>query len=295
MTLPHSWGVFELQRDIDQARLQAAPAATDTRFKFGGLFLLLGWLVVVTSLHNSTKHDKLPACKFSRSGLGYFKSVPLKSVLALSLSLVVISYETACAFDFSLSPLNVKANVAWIYGLGWVPIALIICIFEIAGYCEPNEDDELIRQRRCQEAEMKRETRDINNEELGTRSRQMAPQADGTRHIASLKHISRVMESDRGVEFKNISFPGREEHAINTNQNSQQATSSFPDPYHTSNDARESSTNRPHDLQDRTSRSGDTLGESIPSGRGGENNRSSSVASSVTAIQTQHVRSMLDI
>jgi len=69
----------------------------------------------------------------------------------------MIGYGAACAFDFSISPLKVDANLGFMYGLGWGPIAMIILIHEIWGYVDPNEDRELIRQRRVRGAEIDQE------------------------------------------------------------------------------------------------------------------------------------------
>jgi hypothetical protein len=69
----------------------------------------------------------------------------------------MIGYEVAIAFNFSFSPLRLGVNPAWLYGLGWIPIALIILIHEVSGFIEPNEDAELLRQRRKRSAEVDQE------------------------------------------------------------------------------------------------------------------------------------------
>lgn len=43
------------------------------------------------------------------------------------------------------------------YGWGWGTIVLILAVYEIAGYLDPNEDRELIRQRRIRGAEIDQE------------------------------------------------------------------------------------------------------------------------------------------
>jgi hypothetical protein len=53
-----------------------------------------------------------------------------------------------------MSPLNVNGSIPFIYGLGWAPIALIFFVYEVCGYIYPNEDKELIRQRRVRGAEI---------------------------------------------------------------------------------------------------------------------------------------------
>lgn len=56
-------------------------------------------------------------------------------------------YATASAFVWDLSPLKVNSNFGWMYGLGHAPALLILIIFEVWGYLEPNEDRALMTQR----------------------------------------------------------------------------------------------------------------------------------------------------
>jgi hypothetical protein len=78
----------------------------------------------------------------------------MKFFLTIPMCLIMVAYEMACAFDFSISPLNLNGKVAWIFGGGWAPLALVILVHEIWGYLDPNEDRELIRQRRVRGAEI---------------------------------------------------------------------------------------------------------------------------------------------
>jgi hypothetical protein len=84
--------------------------------------------------------------------MGFFRYTPVKFLLTIPLALVVVAYEAYIAFTWSKSPLNAHGDIVYIYGWGWAPIALIVLIYEIAGYIDPNEDRDLIRQRRIRGA-----------------------------------------------------------------------------------------------------------------------------------------------
>jgi hypothetical protein len=153
MVVPRSWTAIERQRDPEQARLHAQPVATDARFKAAAFFLFIAWLTTTISLHHSIKHYKSQTCGMLNRAFGFIKYTPIKFLLTLPLSLVMIAYEAAIAFDFTISPLNVDPNLPIVYLLGWLPVALIFVVYEIAGYMDPNEDRELIRQRRIRDTE----------------------------------------------------------------------------------------------------------------------------------------------
>jgi hypothetical protein len=157
MLIPRAWTPIEEQRSIDQTTGVAEPAATDARFKAAAFLLFLSWLVVCFSLRHSIHHYKPRNRGLFNSFIGFFYYTPIKFLLTIPLSLIMIGYEVAIAFDFSFSPLRLGVNPAWIYGLGWTPIALIILIYEIAGIIYPNEDTELLRQRRMRGAEIDQE------------------------------------------------------------------------------------------------------------------------------------------
>jgi hypothetical protein len=69
----------------------------------------------------------------------------------------MVAYAIACSIDFSISPLNLHTDLGTMYGWGWGSIACILAVYEIAGYLDPNEDKELIRQRRVRGAEIDQE------------------------------------------------------------------------------------------------------------------------------------------
>ena len=158
MILPRSWTSIERQRDPEQARLNAQPVATDSRFKAAAFLLLCAWLTTVFSLHHSIKHYKPRNRGPINRTTSIIRYTPTKFLLTLSLSLIMIGYEIAIAFNFSVSPLNIDSHLLVIFLAGWLPIALIILVYEIAGFIDPNEDRELIRQRRIRGAEADDET-----------------------------------------------------------------------------------------------------------------------------------------
>ncbi len=154
MTVPRSWNEIELQRSPDQTAEVAEPNSTDGRFKAGAFMLFFAWLVICFSLRHSLHHYKPRNRGILNSFLGFLRYTPLKLLLTIPLALVVVAYSGSLAFDFTMSPLNVKGSIPFIYGLGLAPIALIFFIYEVAGYIDPNEDKELIRQRRVRGAEI---------------------------------------------------------------------------------------------------------------------------------------------
>lgn len=144
MVVPRSWTPIELQRSSSQTALEAAPVATDSRFKAAAFLLFCSWITTFFSLCHSIVHYNP-------------RNLPPKQLLVLFLSLIMIGYETTIAFDFSISPLNRYGSVSYIYGLGWAPIFFIVAVMEIWGYLEPNEDRELMRQRRLRNSDIDQE------------------------------------------------------------------------------------------------------------------------------------------
>jgi Protein of unknown function (DUF2434) len=154
MTIPRSWDPIEAQRSPDQTATVAEPNSTDGRFKAGAIVLFLAWLVICFSLRHSLHHYKPRNRGAFNSSVGFFRYTPVKFLLTIPLAFLMVVYSAVLAWDFSMSPLNVNGSIPFIYGLGWAPIALIFFIYEVAGYIDPNEDKELIRQRRIRGAEI---------------------------------------------------------------------------------------------------------------------------------------------
>lgn len=148
MIVPRNWGNIELQRYPEQIVEDAAPTATDGRFKAAAFCLFLCWLTTIFSLCHSIQHycDRSQGL-FTRA-VDTLKSVPLCFQLILPLALVVPLYQAMCAWNFAWSPLNVSGLNVAIFAGGYAPSLLILLINSLSGFRRPNEDKELLRQRR---------------------------------------------------------------------------------------------------------------------------------------------------
>jgi hypothetical protein len=89
--------------------------------------------------------------------LGFIRYVPFRFFLMIPLSLVVIGYQALAAWEFDLSPLKKDTNLVAMYVGGYVPGLLLVIILCISGFMRPNEDKELIRQRRERGAQLDQE------------------------------------------------------------------------------------------------------------------------------------------
>ncbi|TVY84844.1 Uncharacterized protein LSUE1_G001121 [Lachnellula suecica] len=266
MLLPRSWSALELQRDPNQARLKAEPVATDARVKASAFFLL-------------TTNPKPTASSIARPPSS--NTTPPKFLFTLPLSILMIAYSAACAFCFSISPLNYTPNLAIIYGLGWAPIALILAVYEIAGCYDPNEDAELGRQRRVRDAEADREMGITKKPDRWSRvhgdNRQLNVHDQVAKNVADIGGGARRTRSlERGIEMGNMpASRSREEmpdiHAV-------REASSLLSPHSPNEETQERFTDAP------------------VTGRCEVSGRSDSPYSGTTlAAQPQQIRSMLDV
>ena len=212
MVVPRSWTSIEKQRDLTQTLKYAEPMATDPRFKLGALFLFIGWLTTSYSLIHSIKHYK-PSTRHLISRL--LKSMPTKFLLTLPLALITIGYEAAISFEFSISPLKLGTHLGFMYGLGWAPIALILLIYEVAGYKDPNEDRVIIRQRRIRGAEIDAEIGIAMENHWWTQSNHtqdhdMSVQAQIARNVFEVGGgTATAKNTNNSVEMRRV--PGRDE------------------------------------------------------------------------------------
>jgi len=110
----------------------------------------------VSVLH-SVKHYKPRHPTLVSRVVGFFREVPVRFFLIIPLTLVIIGYQVAVSFRFDISPLNAKGSVPAIYAAGYGPALLIVFIQCGYGLMSPNEDRELIRQRRVRGEENDRE------------------------------------------------------------------------------------------------------------------------------------------
>ncbi|KAI2635817.1 hypothetical protein GGS26DRAFT_513410 [Hypomontagnella submonticulosa] len=149
LIVPRNWGAIELQRSPSQTVENAIPAATDGRFKAATFCLFVCWCTTMVSLWHSIRHYEPRNRGFFNRIIGFLGYMPFRFVLMLPLALAVVAYQGLSAWEWHLSPLNAKTNLLAMYLGGYAPTLLIIIIHIIAGFMRPNEDRELIRQRRA--------------------------------------------------------------------------------------------------------------------------------------------------
>lgn len=83
--------------------------------------------------------------------------MPVRFMFILPLSLAMIAYQALSAWEFQWSPLNIHTDDAAMYAGGYAPSLLILVVQVIAGFVNPNEDRELLRQRRVRGEQIDRE------------------------------------------------------------------------------------------------------------------------------------------
>lgn len=148
LVVPRSWTFLEKQRSPDQTEAIAIPGATDGRFKAGGFCLVVSWLTIIFSLRHSILHYRPRHRGLFNKSVGIFQAVPLRFMLIIPLSGALIAYQIFMSFNWELSFLRFQGVVPVQFGWGFGPSLAIIIIQVIYGYMSPNEDKDLIRQRR---------------------------------------------------------------------------------------------------------------------------------------------------
>lgn len=148
LVVPRNWNFLRKQGDDDQVNNFAIPQATSPRFKAAAFCLFISWLTICFSLWHSIKWYRDPRSGFFRKPYDYLKNVPLRLLLLLLLSLGTIGYQVFISFEWEYSVMKYNGNVAVIYGWGYGPSLLIIYLQIMWGWILPNEDRELLRQRR---------------------------------------------------------------------------------------------------------------------------------------------------
>ncbi len=157
LVVPRNWTGIELQRSPEQTQDQAVPTATDARFKAAAMCLFICWLTIVVSLQHSIKHYLPRNRGLVNRALGLVRYIPVRFLLLLPLSLALVGYQALCAWEFQWSPLNLYGEHLPIFLGGYGPSLLILIVQLIAGVLSPNEDKELMRQRRLRGIEQDRE------------------------------------------------------------------------------------------------------------------------------------------
>lgn len=148
MVIPRGWSFAEKQRSPEQEAAVAVPNATGPRFKAGAFFLFFAWLTICYSLRHSIKYYKPRHRGLFNRVVGFVQNMPLRFVLILPLCLAMIAYQTLISFDFKYSVIKADGPVPIIYGWGYGSQVLVILVQILYGYRTPNEDKELMRQRR---------------------------------------------------------------------------------------------------------------------------------------------------
>ncbi|KAI0179827.1 hypothetical protein GGR52DRAFT_528562 [Hypoxylon sp. FL1284] len=157
LVIPRNWGKIELQRSPEQTIENAIPAATDGRFKAAVFCLFVCWLTTMVSLWHSIRHYEPRNRGFFNRIIGFLGYMPFRFTLMVPLALAVVGYQGLCAWDFTASPLNIDTDLLAMYLGGYAPTFLILVVHIIAGFLRPNEDRELMRQRRERGASIDRD------------------------------------------------------------------------------------------------------------------------------------------
>lgn len=292
LVIPRSWGSFEKQRDLDQSNDIAAPVATDVRFKLAAFLLFGGWLTTIYSLQHSIYHYISHERGLGNRLTAVLKHTPIKFVLTLLLSLIMIGYIAAISFYFPISPLNIQTKLEVMYPLGWGPIALILLVYEIGGYVNPNEDRDLLRQRRIRDV--------AADEEIGyTKKPRWWSRLHGDNKIATMQEritanvaevggrAPRMRDLGREVEMEDLPSPTRYERDIETPTRSVEAlktTAGISYPPHLDTEGRF------RDNPGRTRSSEASSVTQVESEQGASTNSTVSVSA-----PPQQIRSMLDV
>ncbi len=216
----------------------------------------------------------------------------------------MIGYEAACAFEFSISPLNVDTNLGIMYGLGWGTIAMIFIIHEVWGYMNPNEDRELIRQRRVRGAEIDQEIGITKKPHWWSRlhgdNTPMNMNAQIARNVTEIgggRATTRNLE--RSIEMGNMRVSKRDSNKPPADIETIRAAANLLFPARTDvEETQERFTDHPEQGRGRTV-SSDAAEEVSPTTRAGMSERSDSNHSTASAVtlgaKPQQIRSMLDV
>lgn len=157
LVVPRNWGNIQLQRTDEQKWAVAAPSATDRRFKSAVFMLLMCWLTSVYYLRHSIKHYRERNRGVINRAIGLVRFTPYRFMLLIPLSLAVVAFQGLSAWQFQYGVFDVTGNTVSQFVGGYVPHLLIMLVQIVAGFINPNEDKELIRQRRVRGAAQDRE------------------------------------------------------------------------------------------------------------------------------------------
>lgn len=147
MNIPRNWGGIQSQGDPTQIVTIAEPSATDLRFKVGGILAFAAWCMICSHLHHSIHYYTPVTHGPIRTFIGFLRHTPVRFLFTIPLLFIVVAYNVASAWIWSINIANMKVNDGWVYGAGYGPVLLILLINELEGLRLPNEDREIIRQR----------------------------------------------------------------------------------------------------------------------------------------------------
>lgn len=148
LVVPRNWNYLKAQSDDRQIREIAIPNALSPRFKAAAFCLFVAWLTILFSIWHSIKWYKEPRAGFFRKPFDYIRAVPLRLLALVILSLGTIAYQAFISWEWEYSIMRFDGVVPVIYGWGYGPSLLILYIQIAYGFFSPNEDRELLRQRR---------------------------------------------------------------------------------------------------------------------------------------------------
>lgn len=161
LIIPRNWEPLEKQRYPGQAEIVAAATATDNRFKASAFLLIAAWATIAFSLLHSIKHYVLRNPYRTDQKPLMLPHIPPRLGLIMFLSFAIIIYQILVAFKFDYSPLKVKTDLVAMYVGGYTPALLVQVVQNAFGFCSPNEDREIMRQRHRRGLELDREEGNI--------------------------------------------------------------------------------------------------------------------------------------
>ncbi|KKA27331.1 hypothetical protein TD95_002303 [Thielaviopsis punctulata] len=162
LVIPQSWSKTQLQRSQQQIDLRAIPFAHSPRFKAAAVFLMLCYFINFISLAHTIWHYKPRGRNAFWQGINFVRYIPVRFWFILPLQAAMISFQWAVCFRWDINPININADVKTIYVVGHAPMVAIMLIQCIWGWHHPNEDLELIRQRKARNAAIDSEMGIVN-------------------------------------------------------------------------------------------------------------------------------------
>ncbi|MCJ1402216.1 hypothetical protein MMC11_005436 [Xylographa trunciseda] len=147
LNIPRNWGGFDAQGSAEEIDVTARPLATDIRFKIGAIFAFAAWCTICWALQHAIHYYNPRNRGALNRSVGFVRQAPLRFLLTIPLLLIVVGYTLSASFLWQISPGNIAASPAWLYGLGYAPALLILLANEVDGFVRRNEDLDLTDQR----------------------------------------------------------------------------------------------------------------------------------------------------